>query len=191
MKRGIQNLDLESLESWQTRKKQQFCAFCGWPKNDFCTPFLSTESIDDTQIKSAWNFEWRILTLNLQKPTKRNSFAPFVVDRRTLISRHFFCNRIYWRHSNKVCMELRMENFDAWILTNPQKATVLRPLWLTEERFLSSISLNRIYWRHTNKVCMQLWMENCDLQTWQTHTKQQFCALCGRPKNAFCTPFLL
>ena len=43
------------LESSQTHQKQQFCHFCSLPKNDFCTPFLSTESVDDTKIKWEWS----------------------------------------------------------------------------------------------------------------------------------------
>ena len=48
-------------------KKQQFFAFCGLPKNAFCTPFLSTESIDDAQRYCAWSFDCRILDVESGK----------------------------------------------------------------------------------------------------------------------------
>ena len=58
-------------------KKQQFCNFCALPKNAFCTPSLSTESIDDTQIYCAWNLAWRILDVESWKTHTKQHFYAF------------------------------------------------------------------------------------------------------------------
>ena len=58
---------------------------------------------------------------------------------------HAICfNRICWRRSNILCMQLRLQNFGRGIWKNSHIATLLRILWLTQERLLHAISFNRI-----------------------------------------------
>ena len=125
---------------------------------------------------------------NLEKPTKSNRFAPFVVNRITSFARHFFQQNLM-RTLKWVWHGTSIGEIGIWILRKPQRATVLILLWFTEERHLHAISFNRICDDIQINCAWSLRLEKLDVASWQTHKKQRFCAFCGLPKNAFCTPF--
>ena len=90
------------VESSQIHTKQEFSPFCSLPKNAFCSPFLSTESNENTQIE--WEWSLRVTKLDFESSkTQKATFSSILWLTQELLLHAISFNRVQHKLCCRIC----------------------------------------------------------------------------------------
>ena len=163
--------------------------FCVLPKNAFCTPFLSTESVHDTQM----NCSWRTLIGDFGRwifsnPQKATILCLFLRTQERLL------HAISWffsRHLNK----LRVKNFECriWtsnLLTSTKSNSFTPFVAYPRTPFARHFFQQNLFTTFKQIVHEEFRLQNLDFESSETDKMQQFCAFLAYPRTPFARHFL-
>ena len=90
------------VEFSQIHTNKEFFHFCSLPKNTFCSPFLSTESNENTQIE--WEWSLRVTKLDFESSKRQKAtFSPILWLTQELLLHAISFNRVQHKLCCRIC----------------------------------------------------------------------------------------